>query len=246
MRAELAYDLLAGRYDANFIRPLDQAENECIFYHTLYKQFGVGEDKDLMVLDLGCGTALTLDHLPIRNYLGIDISAKMLGVAQEKNPHKRFIQADMESLQDIVPDNSFDVVISTFGSFSYSMQPWNSMLEMYRVLKPGGKFFVMAYSKRYPKRDHYIVNRNSIKIPTRYYSPVELYRIFAGWFDDVQLQGFNCMGEKLFGNKFGNYEPLYANYLMAESNTLGRVYPSACYFLNVTGGKSSGTTDTRF
>lgn len=102
------------------------------------------------VLDCGCGTGRTglMAAKKVRQNGKItffDLSEDMLSVAKEKadqeNLKKRvtFQTGDMTHLP--FPDNSFDVVLSTY-SLCPLYDPVQGAIELYRVTKPGGKLAV--------------------------------------------------------------------------------------------------------
>lgn len=64
------------------------------------------------VLDIGCGTAAILEHLPDVDYVGYDISARYIEAATRRHGHRgRFLAARLteQSLRDQPP---FDLVIA--------------------------------------------------------------------------------------------------------------------------------------
>ena len=103
-----------------------------------------GLGTDLSVLDIGCGNGALLDEISCRLSFGagVDASQQMIKSAQERNAHLQhlsFTQVNGPSLP--FKDHQFDVVIS-FLSFRYL--DWDPlMLEIVRVLKPGGRILVV-------------------------------------------------------------------------------------------------------
>ena len=84
------------------------------------------------VLDVGCGIGFVSQLYPNFDITGIDISQEML----DRNPHL-WLKAAAEAIP--FPDNSFDFVICR--SLLHHLEvPAKGLAEMYRVLKPGGKW----------------------------------------------------------------------------------------------------------
>ncbi|WP_077597452.1 class I SAM-dependent methyltransferase [Olsenella urininfantis] len=93
------------------------------------------------LLDCGCGTgpmvSLLSQRWPERSYTGIDLTPKMIEVAQAKRlPNARFVVGDCERLP--FEDASFDVVICSM-SFHHYPNPQDFFDSVSRVLVPGGK-----------------------------------------------------------------------------------------------------------
>lgn len=188
MDAAQAYDRVADDYDRSFKRNIDVIEDEIVFGHLEENGFTEGR-----VLELGCGTGLLLENLEMNGgYTGIDISRRMIGIAGQKFPYHDFRLWNMEDIGSpgylITRGRQFfDVIVSTFGSFSYSRHPERTVNGIRRVLRPGGKFFIMVYGRPYEKRKHYILGDIGI---ARFYSTQELSELFRD-FSDVSIWGFN-------------------------------------------------------
>lgn len=84
------------------------------------------------ILDVGCGVGFVSSLYPSFDIIGIDISDGMLS----NNPHK-WVKGSAESIP--FPDNSFDFVVCR-SLLHHLDDPNIGLKEMYRVLKPGGKF----------------------------------------------------------------------------------------------------------
>jgi len=105
------------------------------------------------ILDVATGTAdLAIASLRLspEKITGIDISAKMLEIGKEK-VRKRglsqsidLIQADSENIP--FEDNVFDVAMVAFGVRNFS-DPLKGLMEMKRVLCPGGMVMVLEFSR---------------------------------------------------------------------------------------------------
>lgn len=125
------------------------------------------------VLDLGCGDGLgyTLAHW--KRYTGLDISSQMIKAATNAHPNVSFKIGDMEDLS-AYPAGHFDAVMSTFGSFSHALYPGVTIEETFRVLKPGGRAFIMVYSQ-YSLRNLRLMFRKNSKFES--ISPIQEYKI---------------------------------------------------------------------
>jgi len=105
--------------------------------------------KDL--LDVGCGTGpmieLLTEEYPDRHYVGMDLTPKMIEVANAKKlKNAEFITGDSEDMP--FEDESFDVLICA-NSFHHYPDPQKFFREVKRVLRPGG-FLVLRDYTSYP------------------------------------------------------------------------------------------------
>ena len=104
--------------------------------------------EDMSILDIGCGTGWALGQAAnlIDNkgsFYGVDLSAKMIEKAKENFKTKEnfhFIKANAESIP--LDDNLFDFIICT-NSFHHYFNPDKALKEMYRLLKIGGKVYIL-------------------------------------------------------------------------------------------------------
>ncbi|MBN1798909.1 MAG: class I SAM-dependent methyltransferase [Spirochaetales bacterium] len=150
------------------------------------------------ILDIGCGTGEILsavaDYNGVRAY-GIDISLKMLSVAETKIVHKaQLMLGDAEKLP--YGDCFFDVVICN-DSFHHYPNPLAVLLEMRRVLKAGGTLLLsdicLPNFKRVllnmfiylsPDGDYKIYSRNAIR------NLVKQAGFVSGTYEKVNDNGF--------------------------------------------------------
>ncbi|MEP1930284.1 MAG: class I SAM-dependent methyltransferase [Paracoccaceae bacterium] len=101
-------------------------------------------DADMNVLEFGCGTGSTaLCHAPqVKHIRSIDISPKMIEIAQEKAKSRQVQNVSFEvgTLDDVdVPTESFDAVLGM--SILHLLQDRDgAMLKVHHLLKPGGVF----------------------------------------------------------------------------------------------------------
>lgn len=110
------------------------------------------------ILDIGCGTGRTT--IPLHNLgykvLGIDIVPEMIQnakkIAQEKKLNIAYEVGDVTKLK--CADDSFDnAIFSTngFGQIPGKQKRQKAIEEIYRILKPGGCFILVAHARS--KRD---------------------------------------------------------------------------------------------
>ena len=101
------------------------------------------------VLDVACGTGVLARAVAERvgqagSTVGVDLNEGMLDVAREKAPEIEWHQAPAEALP--LDDDSFDGVVSQFGLMYFEDQR-GALMEMMRVLRPGGSLAVVVWDK---------------------------------------------------------------------------------------------------
>jgi len=105
------------------------------------------------VLDIATGTgdlAIQIAKSTQAQITGFDLSAGMLEVGRKKVAKEKLddriemIQGDAENMP--FEDNSFDVITVAFGVRNFENLK-KGLDEIYRVLKPGGKFIILEFSQ---------------------------------------------------------------------------------------------------
>jgi len=136
------WDKRAGTYDdknwrANYLRGTQS---------KFISRLDIKENTNF--LDVGCGTGFALGEAAKAvdgkgQFYGIDLSAKMIEKAKSNfqgRDNFHFIQADSELIP--LDDNFFDIIICT-NSFHHYLHPDKALKEMYRLLKKGGKIYIL-------------------------------------------------------------------------------------------------------
>jgi SAM-dependent methyltransferase len=181
-RVEAIYDEFAKTYDEHYSAKEFQEEDQELF--KIASPWIRGK-----VLDLGCGTGLTLHYNEIakENYLGVDPSQGMLEKLKTKFPGYQTVQATFEQW---VADNTgqFDTVLGLYGAPSYFEN--SSYQKVLDLVSPKGHYFLMFYKPGY--------------FPAHIYTPEDIAAAKAR----IDYDKIN----QLFENTF-----IFTNYLVATN-----------------------------
>lgn len=133
------------------------------------------------LLDLGCGTgwavhyAASLVHQRGEFY-GIDISPKMIEKAEAGSSGLQNIHFYKRGADQLpFDDDFFDFIISS-NSFHHYFNPDKVLSEVYRVLKPGGRIYILD-----PTGDTFIVRMSDRRTHKKDPSHVKLYSTKEFW-----------------------------------------------------------------
>lgn len=104
--------------------------------------------EEIHFLDIGCGTGWAVGEVAKLTedkglFYGVDLSPKMIEKAKRNfsgQDNFRFLQANVESIP--LNDDFFDIIICT-NSFHHYLNPGQALNEMYRLLKSGGKVYIL-------------------------------------------------------------------------------------------------------
>ncbi|MGC1467496.1 MAG: class I SAM-dependent methyltransferase [Pseudolabrys sp.] len=101
------------------------------------------------VVDLGCGSGVFTDALQRRGYrcTGVDLSPKLITIAQGKYKDIDFMTGDIEALP--FADGSFDGVLLS-GVVHHLPELSRCAAEVYRILRPGGAFVAFDPNRMNP------------------------------------------------------------------------------------------------
>jgi SAM-dependent methyltransferase len=141
-RVQAIYDEFAKSYDDHYGSAEFQEEDLDLF--KILSPWIRGK-----VLDLGCGTGLTLTYNDISkdDYLGIDPSLGMLTKLQAKFPGFETVNSTFEQWNETDPGSQFDTIIALFGAPAYfAKESYSQVLER---LTPKGHYFLMFYKPGY-------------------------------------------------------------------------------------------------
>lgn len=101
------------------------------------------------IADLGCGSGVFTDLMRQRGYncVGVDLSAKLIGIGRAKYPKVEFIEGDVEHLP--FPSASLDGILLS-GIVHHLPDPSRCAAEAFRVLRPGGRFVAFDPNRMNP------------------------------------------------------------------------------------------------
>jgi ubiquinone/menaquinone biosynthesis C-methylase UbiE len=150
------------------------------------------------ILEIGFGTGLNLAYYPyqVERITTIDANSGMQAIAEprirDSSIQVEYRVLNSESLP--MPDNTFDSVVSTWTLCSIAKVD-RAIAEIYRVLKPGGKFFFIEHGlSSDPKvqiwqnrltplqktiADGCHLNRNIAKLVENHFSDVAMEQFYA-------------------------------------------------------------------
>lgn len=138
---------LGSREYFNYFDNLREVNESVEFCYDFYEYKRWNEKK---VLDVGCGNGYLLSRYALEgaDVYGIDITETGIDLCQKRFSYLtlpyagKFNVASAESIP--FPDNTFDCITST-GVLHHTPNTPKAVSEIFRVLKPGGRFITMFY-----------------------------------------------------------------------------------------------------
>ena len=163
-RKEQNFDVFAETYREAHTQNIKYISGTDSYYFAEYKVKALQEfeeNKNLTVLDLGCGDGVTEiffeKYFPQFIIQGIDVSAKSIEQAQKKNlSNSSFQLYDGHTIP--YGTESFDVIFVA-GVLHHidEKDRQHAVNEMFRVLKPGGRLYLFEHNPLNPLT-RYLVN----------------------------------------------------------------------------------------
>ena len=105
--------------------------------------------KGKVVLDLGCGGGryALLVYKKAKKIIGIDISDNLIEIAKEKLSPAMPIEFLVADATNTCFKDKYFVVVVSLGMFEYLEDPSPFLVEINRILKPGGEFLLVCHNK---------------------------------------------------------------------------------------------------
>ena len=173
------------------------------------------------VVDLGCGSGTFTQQLRQAGYsaVGLDISPKLIALGRVKHPDLELIEGDVEGLP--FGPESFDGVLLS-GLVHHLPDPSRCAAEVFRVLRPGGRFVAFDPNRMNPMmwlyRDRSSPFYSSVGV-TENERPV-LAREVAGVF---RKAGFTAGTDYLSGLSYRYVASGWARSLLPVYNVIDRI-----------------------
>jgi SAM-dependent methyltransferase len=184
-----------------FITKGENPQGDTLRFLKFYRKATGHKLTELTILDLGSGTGRNTHYLANlgNTVFGLEISPTAIQTANQKNsPAATFIE---QSIGEKYPfaDNFFDIILDITSSNALNEKERAIYLEeSFRVLKPGGYFFVRALSKdgdknakklieKFPgkEKDTYVMPETNLV--ERVFSRDDFLTIYNALFTTLQL-----------------------------------------------------------
>ena len=194
--------------------------------------------KGKKILDIACGTGWSSEQFARAgaDVTAIDITPKAIELTKKRfeiyKLKAEILAADAENLP--FPDNSFDYILA-WGCLMHMPNTQKAINEIYRVLKPGGKFGAMMYNKNSLHWRYFIFfGKGILKLKLLKYSKQDLANRYT---DGAEIGGnfltkfFSKNEIKKMFNKFsGLMVDIYDSYDILDNFPhrflpLGRILP---------------------
>jgi len=196
----------------------EKAENQIDAIQDIFNKHDVAVDSK--ILDLACGIGRHSVELASKGYqvVGVDISKKYLGIAQELaesrkvSDHCQFIQGDMRNIKGVLHSylEGFDVIVNLFTSFGYYDDETDRKIlrEIRDLVRKGGLFIIDIMNRDYfirniqsthisnPTDEHFHIEETSLDLENSRLHAV--WKIYKPVGDDLEFQETISIDNRLF------------------------------------------------
>lgn len=149
----------------------------------------INQNLNKSILEIGSGTGSLLHHCgPLKNYIGIEPSKKMIQIAKKSWPDRNWINKKFE---DFHPQEKFDCVILNY-TLSVVDSPSQLLEYTGNVLNPNGRVYIINH---FSKHNMWIkhVQKLSIHFGYNAYFPFE-EKLFRPKFKILKFESVNLLG----------------------------------------------------
>jgi len=167
-----------------------ESKEEYLIYLRHLFAYEFAKDKipqNSFILEVGCGEGYGTNLLSqnVAKIIGLDVDKNTIAYASKKYESENCVFRVYDGVKIPFEDNTFDAVIS-FQVIEHIQDDINYILEIYRVLKRDGFFFLTTPNRTYRlKPGQKPWNRFHI----REYYPYELKNLLKNRFSDVKVWG---------------------------------------------------------
>ena len=204
--------LLMMRSSRQLRKPSDRAGRAVLqrmnVSHGPVTQWGLSHldiGDDFTILDVGCGGGRTIDRLaalaPRGKIFGVDYAAESVSASRETNSRtiaEGRVHVEQATVSQLpFPDAMFDLVTAVETHYYWPDLP-RDVREVRRVLKPGGRFAIIAETYRGRRNDWIYRPTMTLVLKAAYLTPEQHRRLLVdAGFADVQVfeekaQGWIC------------------------------------------------------
>jgi SAM-dependent methyltransferase len=111
--------------------------------------------KGSLIYDIGCGNGRNMQYID-HKFIGIDNCIEFIKMCRNKQLNT--IYANMNNIPLSSQSTNYIICIATFHHLQSYKNRLNALLEMKRLLKPGGKILLSVWSKVQPRKTRVIFN----------------------------------------------------------------------------------------
>jgi SAM-dependent methyltransferase len=190
---EKQYDLMAQSYN----------DNRHMFDNTAQlEELGKLVKKGDRILDAGCGSGI-----PVASYFtglgcevtGIDVSGKMIELAEKNVPAGDFTKADMLDVD--YPTGHFDLIVSFYCIFHIRKSLQDKVFEKFFAwMKPAGHSYFTLAGKGYTNKAHFegTIRFGDHLLPYAHFTAGQYRKMLSGdGFDVLSMDNLRIGGETM-------------------------------------------------